>query len=237
AGLRRAAAARRRARARARVLDRPRRGARPVDDHRRVLPRAVRAAGAARRLRDRRDRDRDPAMIARWAIAAIAAGAAIVTVPRAARADPARFAVVVGSNQGERGELDLRYAERDAERFAAVLIELGGFPASNVAVVIGGDAEALRSAVIAVNDRIRSERAGDAMLVVYYSGHADAAALHLGRTALAIGQLEQLVRGSSASFRLLAVDACRSGVLTRVKGGRLAPPLPVVVGDAIAADG
>jgi hypothetical protein len=154
-----------------------------------------------------------------------------------ANADPTRYAVVVGNNHGDSSDPELRYAERDAERIAAVLTDLGGFPAANVVVLLGGEADALRSTVIAVNERIRREHAGDAMLMVYYSGHADATALHLGRTPLAIDQLEQLVRGSAASFRLLALDSCRSGVLTRVKGGVIAPPIPITVADRFAADG
>ena len=171
-----------------------------------------------------------------------ALGAAIVVacalaVPQPVRADVARYAIVIGNNLGDRGEAVLRYAERDAERLAGVLQDVGGFPAQNVVTMLGRDAETVRAALIAVNDRIRGEHAGAAMLVVYYSGHADAGALHLGATALEVNQLEQLVRGSSASFRLLALDACRSGALTRVKGGQLAPPIAITVGDTMPADG
>jgi uncharacterized caspase-like protein len=172
---------------------------------------------------------------------ALAIGAAAVAVaaalPGVARADAARYAVVIGNNQGDRGEVVLRYAERDAERFAGVLVDVGGFSAQNVVTLLSSDADAVRSALIAVNDRIRHEHAGSAMLVVYYSGHADASALHLGATAIEVNQLEQLVRGSSASFRLLAIDACRSGVLTRVKGGRLSPPIAIATSETIPADG
>jgi len=167
----------------------------------------------------------------------VALAIAAAALPQVARADVARYAVVIGNNQGDRGEAMLRYAERDAERFAGVLLDVGGFSAQNIVTLPASDAETVRAALIAVNDRIRNEHAGAAMLIVYYSGHADANALHLGSTALEINQLEQLVRGSSASFRLLVLDACRSGVLTRVKGGRLAPPIAIAVGDTIAADG
>jgi len=168
---------------------------------------------------------------------ALAAATATTALPPLAHADIARHAVVIGNNQGDRGEAVLRYAERDAERFAGVLLDVGGFSAQNIVTLLASDAETVRAALIAVNDRIRNEHAGSAMLIVYYSGHADASALHLGATALEVNQLEQLVSGSSASFRLLALDACRSGVLTRVKGGRLAPPIAIAVGDAIPADG
>jgi len=171
------------------------------------------------------------------AVALAVAVAVVVAGPRVALAATARYAVVIGNNQGERGEAVLQYAERDAERFAGVLVDVGGLSVQNVVTLLGSDVDAVRSALIAVNDRIRNEHAESAMLIVYYSGHADAGALHLGATRLEVNQLEQLVRGSSASFRLLAVDACRSGVLTRVKGGRRSAPIPIATSETIPADG
>jgi len=149
----------------------------------------------------------------------------------------ARFALVIGNDTGDHDEPQLRYAEHDADRFAATLVDLGGFDAGNVIVLRGGDAEGARAALIALNERIRLAAAPDSMLVVYYSGHADAEALHLGATSFGLTQLEQLVRGSPAQFRMLVVDACRSGALTRVKGGTVAAPFPIALGDSLAADG
>ncbi len=148
-----------------------------------------------------------------------------------------RYALVIGNDTGDRDEQRLRYAEHDADRFAATLVELGGFAPGDVVVLRGGDADAARAALIALNDRIRTQGAQETMLIVYYSGHADAEALHLGASNFALTQLEQLVRGSPAAFRLLVVDACRSGALTRVKGARPAAPFPIALGDTLAADG
>ncbi len=144
---------------------------------------------------------------------------------------------MIGNDTGDRDEQALRYAEHDADRFARTLVDLGGFLPGDVVVLRGGDADAARAALIALNDRIRTAGAADSMLIVYYSGHADADALHLGATNFALTQLEQLVRGSPAAFRLLVVDACRSGALTRVKGGKPAAQFPIALGDTLAADG
>lgn len=165
--------------------------------------------------------------LALLAVCALAAPAAAAT----------RYALVIGNDSGDVDEPRLRYAERDADRFAATLVDLGGFARGDVIVLHGTDAETARGALIALNDRIRTAGAADTMLVVYYSGHADAEALHLGTTTFALTQLEQLVRGSPAGFRLLVVDACRSGALTRVKGGRAVAPFPIALGDTLAADG
>ena len=159
----------------------------------------------------------------RWAAAlAIVAG---LVAPAAA--DVVRYAVLIGANEGARGDRPLSFAETDAERVAEVLADLGDVPAENQVLLRGKTASVVRRALITVNDRIRTtQRDGDeSELVVYYSGHADASALHLYDERLELAELEALVRGSPAKVRVLVIDACRSGALTRVKGGHPAPPV------------
>lgn len=152
---------------------------------------------------------------------------ASLVVTRPAVADVVRYAVIVGENQGDRSEPPLRFAETDAERVAEVLAELGDVPAENQVLLRGKGAGAARRALITVNDRIRTTRrdGDETVLVVYYSGHADASSLHFGSDRFELRELEALVRGSPADVRILVIDACRSGALTRVKGGRAAPPV------------
>jgi caspase domain-containing protein len=160
----------------------------------------------------------------------------LVCASAPALAGVARYALVVGHNQGHDDEQTLRYAEQDAKRLADVLIDLGGFEPGNVITLRGPTPDAVQGALIGLNDRIRT-RGEPAVLVVFYSGHADALALHLGAQALPFERLEQLVRGSAASFRLLIVDACRSGALTRVKGGEPVPAPPLHIAERLPADG
>ena len=144
-----------------------------------------------------------------------------------ARADVQRFAILIGNNRGHAEDETLRYAESDAAKLAKVLRELGGFAPADIVLLQSEDAEEVQSTLITINDRIRAAQAlpnTETMLLVYYSGHADAQALRLGRSRLAFRQLGQLVRGSAAQMRVLVVDACRSGAITRVKGGKLVPP-------------
>jgi hypothetical protein len=167
-----------------------------------------------------------------------AALAALVLVGAEASARAARVAILVGDNVGESDEARLRYAEEDAAKLARVLRELGGFQADDLILLRNEGTDAARRAIIRVNDRLRREGAGrDSLLVVYYSGHADASALHLAGTRFPVDELEALVRGSPAGMRLLIVDACRSGALTRVKGGKPAPPFDVQVRRADPSEG
>ena len=173
-------------------------------------------------------------------LAALACLALVLLLAPAARAS--RYALVVGANAGDARQQVLRYAESDAHRVAEVLRTVGGFPAQNVTVLTDVSASELRRSLIDLNARLR-ERTGETMLLVFYTGHADGAGLQLRGTRLPFQELRGLVAGSPATTRLLVIDACRSGVLTRIKGGKAGPgfavaraPLPITArGMAILA--
>jgi Caspase domain len=177
-------------------------------------------------------------MIRIW-ICAVAAFAIGWLAPSAARADIERYALIVGNNLGDSDEQRLRYAEDDARRVYDVLRELGGFRPENMLLLRSEDAESVRRSLISINDRIRTRVASGAQseLLVYYSGHSDQTALHLGRTALELEQVEQLVRGSAATLRVLILDSCRSGALTRVKGGTIQASFQIALDQRIPSDG
>lgn len=141
-----------------------------------------------------------------------------LVVPNIARAEQ-RYAVVIGNNSGRQGETTLRWAQADATKVRDVLNDLGGVPSQDTALLLARNASEVRSSLLEMNERIRRRRSDEpALLFVYYSGHADAEALHLGGSDLRLEELEQIILGSSADFRVLIVDACRSGSLSRVKG-------------------
>jgi hypothetical protein len=170
----------------------------------------------------------------------ILAAAAALLVPATAAAEIERFALIVGNNQGEPEEVELRYAEDDAAKVHDVLRNLGGFRPENMVLLRGDSATSARQALISLDARLRrqTEASGaEAMLFVYFSGHADAAALHLGGTQLELRQLEDLVERSGAAFRILVLDACRSGALTRVKGGQLVAPPPLALRERLSGQG
>jgi len=161
---------------------------------------------------------------------------AVFLVASGARAEE-RHAVIIGNNQGEAGELPLRYAEADAERMATVLGDIGGVAPENLVLLQGADSEAVRRALLVVNERIRAGRPQNTTLIVYYSGHADEEALHLGDSKLSLDELRRLILGSAAAFRVSIVDACRSGGLTQVKGGSIVPRTNVLVRDDVVGEG
>ncbi len=159
--------------------------------------------------------------------------------PLTARALPEHtWVVAIGHDQGARNEVGLLFAEQDARTFADVLRQHGGVSSRRTMLLLGDDAASVRRALQEVNAAIRAQAGGHpTALVVFYSGHADATALHLGGTELPLEELKTLVAGSPAGIRLLVLDACRSGAVTRVKGVNAANSFNITLRDDLASEG
>jgi len=163
---------------------------------------------------------------------------ALLAVPATAGAVE-HYLLAAGNNLGNAGEPPLRYAEHDATVIASILQRLGAIPAQNVVLVRGEDADTFRGVLLELNARIRSrdpDPEGTA-LTVFYSGHADASGLHLGQSTLPFDELKTILAGSAATVRLLIIDACRSGGLTRVKGAQPAQEFVIRLVDRVRATG
>ncbi|MEQ9500081.1 MAG: caspase family protein [Deltaproteobacteria bacterium] len=155
----------------------------------------------------------------------------------AAEADAGtRIALVVGANRGAPGDELLRYAETDAARITDILTSIGGFEREDVVSLVAPTAARFTAALDDIDRRAAAHGDG-ALVFVYYSGHADAEALHLGDTRLPLTELRDRVVSSPAGARVLVLDACRSGVLTRVKGGVHGAAFPVNVVRTLEARG
>lgn len=158
---------------------------------------------------------------------------ALLTATAASAGD--RYAVVIGNNAGEHDEARLRYAEADALKVYETLRDVGGFSPVDMTLLVGEGVDEVRAGIAAMNARVR--RSEGAVFVVYYSGHADAEALHLGEQRLPNSEVNNLVAGSAARFRVLVVDACRSGALARRKGGTADVPIAIAASAPVDAEG
>jgi hypothetical protein len=150
-----------------------------------------------------------------------------------------KWLVVIGNNSGDRSETTLLFAEKDAQEMAEGFRSYGGVSARHTTVLLDERADSVRRALIDLNAEIRSQQnqGKQSMLIVFYSGHADAESLHLDGTHLALDELRKVVEGSPATMRLLVVDACRSGSVTRVKGVKPAASFAIDLEDQSAAEG
>lgn len=135
-----------------------------------------------------------------------------------------RFAVIAGNDEGGQGRARLWFAEKDADRVAAAVRELGDFSEKNVIVLRGKSADEVRAAVAALDSRILQAKAGGerTLLFFYYSGHAGASGLELGSSRLKFDELRALISKSGADTKVAIVDACDAGRLTQTKGASFA---------------
>lgn len=154
-------------------------------------------------------------------------------------AEVRRFGLFVGNNDGHSGDQPLRFAEDDARRLRDALLDVGGFRAEDAVLLLGADAADARRAGEALAKRAtQAAQAGaDTVLMLFYSGHADAERLHLGVTDLPFSEVRALLEGSGARVTLAVVDACRSGGITRRKGASRAPPFDVRLEPGLAGEG
>jgi hypothetical protein len=155
----------------------------------------------------------------------------LALLPAAVSAQPRiqRFTLVIGANLGGQERARLQYAVTDAERFARVLVELGGVSPENEIVlrqpklrdVIDGfdrltaKVEAARRSAAATGDRTE--------VLVYYSGHADEQGLLLGSDRYSYRSLRERLDQIPADVRIAVLDACASGAFTRIKSGKARP--------------
>src|SRR5215471_3798308 len=142
-----------------------------------------------------------------------------------------RFLLVVGANAGGGDRPKLQYAISDAERFARVMVELGGVLPANEVVLKQPRVKDFIDALDALNARVTSARrmpnAGRVEVVVYYSGHADEQGLLLGADRYPYRMLRDRLDAIPADVRIAVLDACASGAFTRLKGGKVRPPFLV----------
>jgi hypothetical protein len=134
----------------------------------------------------------------------------------------ATYAIVVGSNAGGPGQADLKYAEDDARRVGALLVELGGYPKDNVDIVVHPTPDQLRARVNALADKLNADLAAGrpSRVLFYYSGHARASALDLGSQELLLIELRQRLFQLPSKLTVVVLDACQSGAFSRVKGAQ-----------------
>jgi uncharacterized caspase-like protein len=151
-----------------------------------------------------------------------------------------RFAVVVGNNLGHDPAQQLRYAEDDARKLHDVLVDLGEFDAGDVELLLAADAAAVRRALKRVEQRMarRSRETGArTLLVFYFSGHAEAGVLELGRSSLEFAELTRFLESSQSDVRLAFLDSCESGKIISLKGGRRGPEYEIRVEDEVSSKG
>jgi Caspase domain len=158
----------------------------------------------------------------------IAVVATVLLAGTAAAAPVQRFTLVIGANAAGADRPVLRYAFSDAERFARVLVELGGVSRANEIVLKQPTLQDVVAAFDLLESRVAEARragsaAGRTEVLVYYSGHADEQGLLLGDDRYSYRALRTRLDRIPSDVRIAVLDACASGAFTRIKSGRSRP--------------
>ena len=153
------------------------------------------------------------------------AALSLATAP-VAQAGTQRFALLAGANDGGPGRAELRYAVSDAEAMARVLQELGGVAPGDAVVLVEPDVAELDVGFRQLMGMVDAAKASGERteIVVYYSGHSDAEGLLLAGERYGYDTLRSALDEVPADVRLLVLDSCASGAMTRTKGGTFQPP-------------
>ncbi|MCP4896756.1 MAG: caspase family protein [bacterium] len=136
-----------------------------------------------------------------------------------------RYALIAGANFGGSDRAVLKYAVSDAQSFASVLVDLGGVEPSDYLLLEQPSLGELEDALDELRDMVApSERSTPGPrrteVVVYYSGHADEKGLLLAEDRYSYLSLRRRLDEIPADVRIAVLDACASGAITRIKGGR-----------------
>jgi len=110
-----------------------------------------------------------------------------------------------------------------------VLKEMGGVLPQNVILVKEPSVVALQKEFANLDAKILQDKASNGRdeVLVYYSGHADEKGLRLGEETYAWKDLRNRIDALSADVKIAVIDACGSGAITRVKGGKAVPAFMV----------
>jgi hypothetical protein len=139
---------------------------------------------------------------------------------------------MAGNNLGHDPAHSLHFAEEEVGRLGDLLRTAGDF--DDIVTLRGASRSEIEKGLVQIRKKLEDAKSAgnQTLFLFYYSGHGDNEALEIGSERLLLrdlrAYLEQL---TSADVRVAFVDACQSGALTGVKGGRRAPGYEVRLAD------
>ena len=148
-----------------------------------------------------------------------------------------RFGIFIGSNNGGRDRITLRYAVSDAKSVSRVFNGMGGITAEDNILLIEPTVADINRQLdnlgrISTQSRKNAQRTE---LVFYYSGHSDEDGILLNRERYGYKELRERINTVQADMRIVILDSCSSGAITRAKGG--VKTQPFLFDSSVSAEG
>jgi hypothetical protein len=137
-----------------------------------------------------------------------------------------RVGIFIGSNNGGRDRVMLRYAVSDARAVSRVFGDMGGISHDDNIVLVEPTVAEINRRLDAMSRELSSTRGNyqRTEMVFYYSGHSDEDGLLLNRERYSYMDLRERINRIDTDMRIVILDSCSSGAITRAKGGVKAPP-------------
>ncbi len=139
-----------------------------------------------------------------------------------------RYALLIGRNSGGKNVDSLRFAEKDAQQFSKLLVNMAGFKNAHIITLLSPDKAAITQGFRNLSQLVKEKggkgEGGNDLFLFYYSGHADGDRLDLGNTSFSLKELHKEIGSFPTQIKVAVYDACQSGALTRFKGGTMSDP-------------
>ncbi len=133
-----------------------------------------------------------------------------------------RFALLVGNSTAAGNFATLKYVRNDLSSVQSILTDFCGFSTQHVTILYDQSPSELEKALADACSRLAP--GGNNLFLFYYSGHADANALKMGKADFSLAKLKNILSSVPADIRIGVFDACQSASFTRIKGGTLSEP-------------
>jgi len=148
-----------------------------------------------------------------------------------------RFGIFIGSNNGGRDRVTLRYAISDAQAMSKVFNEMGGILEGDSILLVEPSIREVNARIDALREQVLRSRGvyKRTEIVFYYSGHSDEEGLLLNRERYSYRELRNRINNIPSDMRIVILDSCASGAFTRIKGGSKTQPF--LVDSSLSAEG
>jgi len=148
-----------------------------------------------------------------------------------------RFGIFIGSNNGGKDRVTLRYAVSDARSIANVFSQMGGIANEDSVLLVDPNIREINRRIDAMHEQVlntlKTNRRTE--IVFYYSGHSDDEGLLLNREKYYYRDLREKINSIPSDMRIVILDSCASGAFTRIKGGE--KTLPFLLDSSSTAEG
>ena len=148
-----------------------------------------------------------------------------------------RFGLFIGSNNGGRGRVTLRYAISDARSVSRIFSGMGGIMDEDCILLVEPSIQDINRRLDALGRLSAQARSNSQRteLVFYYSGHSDENGILLNRESYGYRELRDRISSVQADMRIVILDSCSSGAITRAKGG--VKTQPFLFDSSVSAEG